>query len=625
MNKIKNNTKLLILVAFLTIFFSQFIFWGTSGLIAEERKNNIVVTPLSLTGTGTYLNPYLVNTNKDLNNLCAYTNSGGNTAGVYFKLTSCDLNADGAFVASLTEPIGTATYPFMGIFDGDNITLTGASFATNANNQAGIFGQVKNATIQNLTVAYNSTNTTATTMGGIVASAYSSNIINCTNKTDIYNTTGDAMIAGIVGYAYNLNIKNCTNQATIKCLSTGEGISSAGGIVGYGFNTDIIGCKVIPNKDIDRINGGGGGSSSSTSYRGGISGNVYGGKTEESYNMLDITASGTNSSYAGGIVGYASNHAISNCFNRGRIKATANETTSTSNISNSQSSDKVSLSSSGYTIITKTTQAYAGGIAGYSSSAINYCYSIGSVSGGRKRVIITNNSAFNTSETETSGFGSHYNRNGTIKVTNTSSKISSTLSYDNGLYFSGINGYPGKYGTNCYSSFNNLSNSMDFVVNYEKSYSCTTTVVTNSTPSTSNSSGVLASKNITNNTNKAYSEISVGVDNHRTDCSNTYAKLSVDTSNSKLTLTIGTTYNYTTGALWWKEDHHDPKSITAYSVAYSRVRNYDMYESGTSSKFNGSDKSLPSGFSNKIWAFSSIINNGYPHLVKNYWQDSAKK
>ena len=625
MNKTKNINKLFVIIAFLTIFFSQLVFWGTSGLIAEERKNNIVVTPLSLTGTGTYLNPYLVNTNKDLNNLCAYTNSGGNTAGVYFKLTSSNLNADGAFVASLTEPIGTATYPFMGIFDGDNITLTGASFATNANNQAGIFGQVKNATIQNLTVAYNSTNTTATTMGGIVASAYSSNIINCTNKTDIYNTTGDAMIAGIVGYAYNLNIKNCTNQATIKCLSTGEGISSAGGIVGYGFNTDIKYCRVIPNKDIDRINGGGGGSSSDTSYRGGIAGNVYGGKTEESYNMLDIIAAGTDSSYAGGIVGCATDHTISNCFNRGNISATANSTTSSSTTDNVQSASNVNLSSRSYTITTTTTLAYAGGIAGYSDGDINYCYSLDSVSGGKKRVTITNNSSFETTETKITGYGSHYNRNGTTTVTNTSSKISSTLSYDNGLYFSGINGNPGKYGTNCYSSFNNLSNSMDFVLNYEKSYSSTSTVMVNSSVSTSNSSGVLASKNITNNINSAYSEISVGVDNHRTDCSDTYAKLSVDTSNNKLTLTIGTTYNYTTGAAFWKKNHHDPKSITAYSVTYSRVQNYDMYENGTSENFDGSDKTLPAGFSSDVWAFSSIINDGYPHLIKNYWQDNAKK
>ena len=615
MNKIKNNTKLLILVAFLTIFFSQFIFWGTSGLIAEERKNNIVVTPLSLTGTGTYLNPYLVNTNKDLNNLCAYTNSGGNTAGVYFKLTSSDLNADGAFVASLTEPIGTATYPFMGIFDGDNITLTGASFATNANNQAGIFGQVKNATIQNLTVAYNSTNTTATTMGGIVASAYSSNIINCTNKTDIYNTTGDAMIAGIVGYAYNLNIENCTNQATIKCLSTGEGISSAGGIVGYGFNTDIKYCRVIPGKDIDRINGGGGGGSSSdTSYRGGIAGNVYGGKTEESYNTSNIIASGTDSSYAGGIVGYASNHRITNCYNLGSITASANEKSSSSTKLNDYSS-----------LITKKTNAFAGGICG-SGAPVSSCYNTGSVSGGKELYEITLSHTI-TSEVVSSVRG--YVTAVTGRYNDVlSGKISVVAKYN----YNNI--MPSSSGSYTYSTqINNLYN--DFSI--KLSTNMNSSVLSGSSWRTSNTTGSFSlnlsdsnylNKTYTGNTkgvatikNKSYS-----IRGYTTSWAE-FTSLSVVLKYTKSTLALTHNYKQSTSSNYGSPNYSD-KSASVVSVSLSREANSPSLVSVNeikSSKFDGSDKKLPSGFSNGIWAFSSIINNGYPHLVKNYWQDSAKK
>ena len=615
MNKIKTNTKLLILVAFLTIFFSQFIFWGTRGLIAEERKNNIVVTPLSLTGTGTYLNPYLVNTNKDLNNLCAYTNSGGNTAGVYFKLTSSDLNADGAFVASLTEPIGTATYPFMGIFDGDNITLTGASFATNANNQAGIFGQVKNATIQNLTVAYNSTNTTATTMGGIVASAYSSNIINCTNKTDIYNTTGDAMIAGIVGYAYNLNIENCTNQATIKCLSTGEGISSAGGIVGYGFNTDIKYCRVIPGKDIDRINGGGGGGSSSdTSYRGGIAGNVYGGKTEESYNTSNIIASGTDSSYAGGIVGYASNHRITNCYNLGSVTASANEKSSSSTKLNDYSS-----------LITKKTNAFAGGICG-SGAPVSSCYNTGSVSGGKELYEITLSHTI-TSEVVSSVRG--YVTAVTGRYNDVlSGKISVVAKYN----YNNI--MPSSSGSYTYSTqINNLYN--DFSI--KLSTNMNSSVLNGSSWRTSNTTGSFSlnlsdsnylNKTYTGNTkgvatikNKSYS-----IRGYTTSWAE-FTSLSVVLKYTKSTLALTHNYKQSTSSNYGSPNYSD-KSASVVSVSLSREANSPSLVSVNeikSSKFDGSDKKLPSGFSNSIWAFSSIINNGYPHLVKNYWQDSAKK
>ena len=612
MNKIKNNTKLLILVAFLTIFFSQFIFWGTSGLIAEERKNNIVVTPLSLTGTGTYLNPYLVNTNKDLNNLCAYTNSGGNTAGVYFKLTSSDLNADGAFVASLTEPIGTATYPFMGIFDGDNITLTGASFATNANNQAGIFGQVKNATIQNLTVAYNSTNTTATTMGGIVASAYSSNIINCTNKTDIYNTTGDAMIAGIVGYAYNLNIENCTNQATIKCLSTGEGISSAGGIVGYGFNTDIIGCKVIPNKDIDRINGGGGGSSSSTSYRGGIAGSVYSGKTEESYNILDITAAGTDSSYAGGIVGYASNHTISNCFNRGNIRATAYEKSSSSTKLNDYSS-----------YITKRINAYAGGICGFGAT-VTSCYNTGSISGGKSVYSITISQTFSiVTYTKI--------RNQSIPNGYYDDKLSGTVNIVSDYFYNNI--MPMKSAS---YSFTTIANSVSSDAYFNLStnmhqkklngnYSWSESDVSGSFSLYLNNSGYFE-KTYDGNTNGVATLKTVGYTirgfgNYWAQ----YSSMKIKISYSKNKIELNHYYKYSPGAKNYQAIYED-KDISLVSLSINR----DSYlptvnTSMVSKKFDGSDKKLPSGFSNSIWAFSSIINDGYPHLVKNYWQDNAKK
>lgn len=614
MDKIKNNTKLLILVAFLTIFFSQFIFWGTSGLIAEERKNNIVVTPLSLTGTGTYLNPYLVNTDKDLKNLCAYTNSGGNTAGVYFKLTSSDLNADGAFVASLTEPIGTATYPFMGIFDGDNITLTGASFATNANNQAGIFGQVKNATIQNLTVVYNSTNTTATTMGGIVASAYSSNIINCTNKTDIYNTTGDAMIAGIVGYAYNLNIKNCTNQATIKCLSTGEGISSAGGIVGYGFNTDIKYCRVIPGTDIDIINGGGGGSSSSTSYRGGIAGSVYGGKTEESYNTSYIIASGTDSSHAGGIVGYASNHTISNCFNRGNIKATANEKSSSSTKLNDYSS-----------LITKKTNAFAGGICG-SGATVYSCYNTGYVSGGKERYEITLSHTI-TSEVVSSVRGSITAVTGRHNdVLSGKIKVVAKYNYNNIM--------PSSSGSYTYSTqINNLYN--DFSINL--STNMNSSVFSGSSWRTSNTTGSFSlnlsdsnylNKTYTGNTkgvatikNKSYS-----IRGYTTSWAE-FTSLSVVLKYTKNTIALTHNYKQSTSSNYGSPIYSD-KSAAVVSVSLSREANSPSLVSVNeikSSKFDGSDKKLPSGFSNSIWAYSSIINDGYPHLVKNYWQDGAKK
>lgn len=367
MLKTENKLKIFVLFMFFSVLFSQLIFYGTNAIIADFQKNNPTITPLSLTGAGTYLQPYLITNDNDLNNLCAYTNSGGDTYNTYFKLTAENLDENGALVVSLKTPIGTSTYPFQGIFDGNNLTLTGATLATNAQNQTGIFGAVKNATIKNLTVAYKTQNTTSSTLGGIVATAYSSNIINCTNKTEIHNTATDSMVAGIVGYAYNTQIYDCLNEKNINSLTGGE-ISYTGGIVAYSYNTTIFGCA-IKSSDVT-INSSG----AKVNICGAISSSVSGGSTSQCFNMSAVSASvsGDSSSYAGGIVGKATNHTITDCFNRGYISSLAKESIS----------NKITPTSYAY-YYQKDTYAYAGGICGSgSSTTISNCYNTSPVNGG---------------------------------------------------------------------------------------------------------------------------------------------------------------------------------------------------------------------------------------------------
>ena len=605
----KLNTS--IVFAILAMLFSFVLFFGVSGLVAEERKSNIVVTPLALEGTGTYSSPYLVKSGADLNNLCAYTNSGGNTKGLYFKLTSADLTESGALEVALTEPIGTTHSPFMGVFDGNDITITGATYATNAQGQAGIFGQIKNATIQNLTVKYSSTDTTATTMGGIVASAYSSNILNCTNKTNIYNTAGDAMVAGIVGYAHNLNIENCTNEATIKCLSTGEGISSAGGIVGFGYNTNISYCKISPNITPEINGGGSGGSSSEISYRGGIAGSLSGGSTKESYNIATISASGTKESYAGGIVGKATNHTITNCFNRGNVSASAKETTSSS----TKLTDYANY-------VIKNTKGYAGGICG-SGATINCCYNTGNVIGGKMVYSITISQTFSEVTYTTV-------RNQSIPSGYYDDQLSGKINIVSKYYYNNI--IPMKSTTN---SFTTIANSIpsDAYLNMstnmhqktrKSDYSWTESDVSGS-----------FSLNLTNSGyfEKTYAGNNKGVETIKNvgytirGYGKYWAKFSsmkIKINYSKDLLAINHCYKYSSGYKDYQPVYED-KNISLVYLSLSRESSLPNVNTDVVSKrFNGSDKTLPSGFSSTVWAYSSLINDGYPHLVKNYWQDSAK-
>ncbi len=610
-NYIDKKINASVVFAILAMLFSFVLFFGVSGLVAEERKNNIVVTPLALEGTGTYSSPYLVKSSADLNNLCAYTNSGGNTKGLYFKLTSADLTESGALEVALTEPIGTAHNPFMGVFDGNDITITGATYATNAQGQAGIFGQIKNATIQNLTVKYSSTDTTATTMGGIVASAYSSNILNCTNKTNMYNTAGDAMVAGIVGYAHNLNIENCTNEATIKCLSTGEGISSAGGIVGFGYNTNISYCKISPNITPEINGGGSGGSSSDISYRGGIAGSLSGGSTKESYNTATISASGTNEAYAGGIVGKATNHTITNCFNRGNVSAFARETTSSSTKLTDYATYEI-----------KNTKGYAGGICG-SGATINCCYNTGNVIGGKMVYSITISQTFSEVTYTTI-------RNQGIPSGYYDDKLSGKINIVSKYYYNNI--IPMKNTTNSFTTIaNNIPSDAYFNMStnmHQKTigsnYSWTESDVPGSFSLNLTNTGYF--ENTYNGNNKGVETIKT-VGYTIRGYGNYWAKFSsmkIKINYSKDLLAINHCYKYSSGYKDYQPVYED-KNISLVYLSLSRESSLPNVNTDVVSKrFNGSDKTLPSGFSSSVWAYSSLINDGYPHLVKNYWQDSAK-
>ena len=604
------------LALLLALLFSQIVFYFSSDIKAFAQNNSIELTPLTLEGTGTYSTPYLVKSSADLNNLCAYTNSGGNTQGLYFKLTSADLTESGALEVALIEPIGTAHSPFMGVFDGNDITLTGATYSTNAQGQAGIFGQIKNATIQNLTVKYTSKETTATVMGGIVASAYSSNILNCTNKTNIYNTAGDAMVAGIVGYAYNLNIENCTNEASIKNETTQSVPAEkcvVGGIVGFGYNTNVTLCS-----NFDNISN----SSNNNVYSGGIVG-VGNSNTKVSqnfnYSTASISAQTTNknySSYAGGIVAYSGT--VSDCFNRGNIVAKGVESDSTSKITIKNYGVKAAnlskYNESYYNRKVSTIKAYAGGISG-GGTTISNSYNTGSVSGGNIKytydlnyiLLYTKNTAIYGAPV-VSGYAEYIK--GTISIIN---------KYNN----DGI--MPSNSSTNIYSTFNNICSDANFDLKSE--FDC---VYFTKTMQTENRAGTFTfkssncsyiTKNMDGNTN--------GVVTKKTDGKYVLSapfkdlKVYITYSSDKIILKHG--YKSLKDSTY-SAVYNDEQTDTIINESISRQgskTNIISSSSIKSTKVDGSDKALPSGFSSSVWAYSSLINDGYPHLIKYYWQDKA--
>ena len=241
---------------------------------------------------GSVTNPYVISNETHLKNLSAIVNgrdalnsivgSDGVTAeqvvatdktykDCYF-VVAADL---GASTAIELVPIGKdSTHYFAGtIFGGNDSDANNRTMRTiNLNIQqsgvsnVGLFGYVKGATISHLTTA-----------GTIV---------------------GGAAVGGLVGYADGVTISNCRNNATVT------GAYMIGGLVGFGNDVTIT--SSVNNADITGEYNKAGTPSGLTkgAYVGGFVGVVNGGSIANCYNNGNISASGDNSDFLGGIAGY---------------------------------------------------------------------------------------------------------------------------------------------------------------------------------------------------------------------------------------------------------------------------------------------------------------------------------
>ncbi|MDR0813701.1 MAG: Ig-like domain-containing protein [Oscillospiraceae bacterium] len=182
--------------------------------------------------------------------------NGGNTfAGKVVRLTA---DIDAASVCPQPkgwDPIGTINgtistsddKPFSGTFDGAGHTISGlfmkrTSTINPAEDGAGLFGCIFDATIKNLNVEGDLTGISA--IGGIAGYASGNVFIyNCTNKAAVTETGKNGFVAGILGTYYgtlqtgqnatlsgkSLVVQDCVNYGTILAtMSTGAGVVGGG-------------------------------------------------------------------------------------------------------------------------------------------------------------------------------------------------------------------------------------------------------------------------------------------------------------------------------------------------------------------------------------------------------------
>ncbi len=222
----------------------------------------------SLKGSGTEEDPYLISSTSDLGEITARLIEGCDTAETHYLLT----NDIPDYVGS---PVGTAEYPFIGIFDGNGYTVTIADM--NAAENVGLFGFVEGGKIINLSVTGKVTGT-------------------------IQN------VGAVAGNAKDAEISNCSSTAIVFTLD-GNGVNNVGGICGNATGkTAILNCYVSA-----AITGSG-------RYVGGIAG-MIGGETVIRNCVKLETVIG--SDCVGGIVGaMEGNCAVENCANYGSVTGT---------------------------------------------------------------------------------------------------------------------------------------------------------------------------------------------------------------------------------------------------------------------------------------------------------------
>ena len=216
-------------------------------------RNNLMKT-LQITvlnnAYGTKVNPILLSTADDF-----FALSEMNLESLFADTTNMDLMieaytngelyflVDSDVTLSNWRPIGAGS-PFGFHFDGGNHTITIESWGEDSY-YLGLFSQIDDADISNVTVNYANVSTNGySQVGGISAYATGSVISNCKVMGMIYDYFAPedyGFFGGFVAIAEGTSFYNCVNMAELYMYSGDVGVST-GGIVGEGTNVSLYSC-----------------------------------------------------------------------------------------------------------------------------------------------------------------------------------------------------------------------------------------------------------------------------------------------------------------------------------------------------------------------------------------------
>lgn len=230
---------------------------------------------------------YLIDTPEKLAWFSARVNSG-------YQNIKAKQTKDVDMLGSAFTPIGTTTYPFLGIYSGGGFTVANLTVSGDAENR-GLFGVIGTTkTTHTYTDEWGDT---------ITESVFTPAEVNNVVLTDC-TVQGTKYVGGVVGFSDGGSVTGCSVSGTVT--NTGSG---TGGIVGYQKGgATVLNCenKAVVNGEL-RV--------------GGIVGYAYS-NTEVKGSCNIGTVTGQN--FVGGIVGLSSGSDVSHSYNKGSVNATEN-------------------------------------------------------------------------------------------------------------------------------------------------------------------------------------------------------------------------------------------------------------------------------------------------------------
>jgi len=315
-------------------------------------------------------NPIFV-TSDNIARFNAYANTANGRARHYILTDSFSL---GSFE---WDPIGTASYPFTGSFDGDGNGIS-ALVITDKPDYAGMFGYIgSGGVVKDLNLVGGSiTNATTTGEGyaGGIAGRNAGIISGC-------STTGSVTATGTNGYAGGIVGQN---QGQVQnCYATGiVNGKRAGGVVGNNSGASAQAKAQVQNCYATGIVTATNDSTTASAYAGGVVGYNSSGTVQFCYATGNVTATSIPSPHAGGVVGYntTSSSTVQNCYATGNVTANSTGSTGTGYAGGVVGDNYGGTVENCYAtegIVSGPNNV--GGVAGSNSGTVQFCYATGDI------------------------------------------------------------------------------------------------------------------------------------------------------------------------------------------------------------------------------------------------------